>query len=233
MPKRTMPVTYVRRVRPRTGRYAFKKNIKKQRYRRNRRRSKIPYGMPSRRIVKLRYCESQQYASILTAGVWSLIYQSSLYDPLQSAGGHQPLYYDQLCTTFASYRVFGIKYRIIVSRLNDTGADTVLVVRTSGTTTPDSNSSTAREKRGSKYRVCPAGENKVISGYMSVRKTLGIKKVDLGNAIYQAKTNANPNTMAYLIIEVFNDNATTTTCTVSVDLTYYAEMFDPVEVMQS
>lgn len=69
-------------------------------------------GFPARMRAKLRYNETFGLTS--TAGALNVytFYANALYDPNQSGGGHQPMYFDQFMAVYDHYKVIGAKVQV-------------------------------------------------------------------------------------------------------------------------
>lgn len=215
-----------RRKRPYTRRQPY-------RYRRRTNHLRMPLARPKSQRLKLKYCETDQSFSTAALAISSYIYQTSLFDPYVAVGGHQPMYFDQWAAIYSAYRVYGIGYRIQCTRLNDSAGSLTLLVRHSSSSTADSSSVTARERKNVKYTAVAAGTTKTITGYMSLAKTLGVPKSSIVDNIYGAPVTANPASMAYLLIEVMNDTGAALSCMLSIQLMYYCEMYFPIDVAGS
>lgn len=189
-------------------------------------------GVPTKLYTKLYYAESSLMVVTAASSNYFVI-QSSLYDPYSLAGGHQPLYFDQIAPTlYGNYRVYGFKYQIMAASDSSTSAN--LITFPSPVATSASNYYDARERPGAKQRIVVNGNTAKISGYVSVAKTLGVSKEDVRTEIsYTAAYNANPAIMANLIVQAFNSAATTININISWRVTYLVEFWNPTRVPTS
>lgn len=203
--------------------------LRKRMWRRNKRNKTVTaraYVPADRQMVRLRYADIMSW-SVPTGTLASTYkFQSSLYSP-RTAGGHQPLFYDQWCPTFYNrYRVFGIKYEFtfINPGINETWWCAVEHENTAVSTTSMQTlleRGIAKAKTGGQ-QYSPHNR-KVIRGYMDVAKTLGIpKKEVLEDSTFQAVYNTSPAKVAYLAPYIVHNNAGTATFDVIARLTYYA-----------
>lgn len=218
-----------------------KKPVRRVRRRRVYRRRKTPMykrpdqfrnGVPTKLHTKLNYAESS--IMIVTAASSNyFVIQSSLYDPYSLAGGHQPLYFDQIAPAlYGNYRVYGFKYQIMAASDSSTSAN--LITYPSPLASSAANYYDARERPGSKQRIVVNGSTAKITGYVSVAKTLGVSKEDVRTELsYSAAYNANPAIMANLIVQGFNGAATTININISWRVTYFVEFWNPTRVPTS
>lgn len=224
--------SYVRRRRA-TGRKRVYTRRQPRKYRLRANRLRMPFARPKSQRLKLKYCETDQSISVAALSVSNYTYQTSLFDPYTPAGGHQPMYFDQWSAIYQGYRVFGIGYRIQLTRLNDSAGSLTLLVRHSPSSTADTSSVTARERKNVRYVPVAAGTTRTITGYMSLARTLGVPKKSIYDNIYSATTSANPSSMAYLLIQTFNDTGAALSGMLAIQLMFYCEMYFPVDVTAS
>lgn len=111
-----------RRFRPRTRRFK-RRNYRRRprRYRRIRRRSIIraPVGIPQTYACKLRYAHDAIIDVAVGSSYDHVFRTNNVYDPDYSIGGHQPRFFDQLMTLYASCYVVGSVIRVRASNANN------------------------------------------------------------------------------------------------------------------
>lgn len=107
-----------------TGKYTTKALVKRrQKQRTTRNRTSVPAGLgfPKRMLMTNRYCET---GTLTTGGSGSLVtynYRAnSLYDPNQTGGGHQPMYFDQMMSIYNHWICIGSKITITWAQMPDT-----------------------------------------------------------------------------------------------------------------
>lgn len=215
---------YVRRYRRRV--------VRRRRMPMYRKPDQFKYGVPTKLFTRLNYAENS--LMIVTAASSNyFVIQSSLYDPYALAGGHQPLYFDQIAPTlYGNYRVYGFKYTIMASSDSSTSANMITFPSAVGTSA--ANFYDARERPGAKQRIVANGSTARITGYVSVAKTMGVSKEDVRTELsYTAAYNANPAIMANLIVQCFNTAATTININISWRVVYFVEFWNPARVSTS
>jgi len=184
-----------------------------------------------RLFTRLHYVQNLNGPS-MAAGVLNTVatYQTSLFDPDVSVGGHQPLWFDQYCPSmYTNYRVFAIKWSIIaVNRgINETW---YLSARNQNSSTPEASLQTLMERRDSRTRMASSvnGSNGTVrlSGYLSLAKVRGISPKDVStDNIYEAAYNANPAAMGYVLFYLQHLSSTPQTVfDFTIRLTYYCEL---------
>lgn len=183
--------------------------------------------------VRLKYVEqfSTAFPTSTITGIYT--YQSSLYDPRWSTGGHQPLYFDQYAALYKKYRVFGVKYRYTVMGAPSTGV--TIWVKVSSTSTGDTNLETLLERPD---RIINRGTDNngkiVVKGYSSVANGCAVKPAEVrNNPNFASDVTTNPATVMYIIPSLYHMTGANQTMTWTVELTYYAMFFDRVDIAGS
>lgn len=109
---------------------------KKRKYKRKpkrRRKSRLysmssPAGVPTKKVVSMRYCSNGTIAStsgILQVHVFSA---NNLYDPDVTGTGHQPMGHDTMATLYNHYVVLGSKITVQWGQVNTSGGTGNLMV---------------------------------------------------------------------------------------------------------
>lgn len=91
----------------------------RRRFRRRRRRMRIPrrrlppVGMPSKQLVRLRYCDEITLDPVAGAIQHYNLSANGMFDPdITAVLGHQPLYFDQYMANYDHYTVIGSRIRV-------------------------------------------------------------------------------------------------------------------------
>lgn len=219
----------------------MKKSFKRKSFRprrrktRRSRKSRIPrmpvIPFPNRRMVKLEYFEKQAFSIAYNTLSSGYIYQSSLYDPRYSVGGHQPLYYDELTAVYRKYRVFGISYDVQwVGRFDYA---TYVIMRAQSTPVLETDIQTVLERSVRAYKCGTVDTTTFrLRGYASVAKVLGIRDTSLkSDDWYSAETTTSPVRMIYLIPYIMHEHpSSAVTAQCNIRLTYHCEFFDRVAI---
>jgi len=181
-------------------------------------------------FTKLRYFEQSVEAIAANPNITAVsLFQTSLFDPNASLGGHQPLWFDQLCPgQYTNYRVYGFKYRIsIIARTNVDSMWTAFV-RHTNTTALDNNPRTASERVDTKRQDgTPQGGSKTkltFTGFVSLAKIRGISKERVrSDPEFEGSSTFNPPAMAYLHLGLYHTSGSTLSFDVTTKLEYYAK----------
>lgn len=167
---------------------------------------------------------------------------NSLFDPDNTGVGHQPMQYDQLTGIYRKYLVHACKVDLEFS--NPSG-DALYVGynvwnNSGGTATQPASSldlGNLTERRNAKMVpiVNSGNQTRKMSIYVPMATLMGVPRVvyksDRGQ--YAAAYNANPAVLAFLEILALDPNGGTTGCTVRMNFTYYAELYEMVPQTQS
>lgn len=197
--------------------------------------------VPLRTLTRLRYVETMSLN--ITGGVlavWKAI--ASLHDPNQTGVGHQPLWRDQYAAMYHRYRIHGIKYRMRVINFIANFVQVALLHRPStapnGTTSLD----TEMERRNCKRTAFLTGINApghytMFKGYLNCAKNEGMSRAEYtGNEQFEGNLggvggSTTPNRTS--IIELDFLSPSTGVINVVVDLTFYADLFSPIQTTGS
>ncbi len=224
-----------------------RRRFTKRNRRGNRRRRGPALVVPNQRFVTLRYMELVQ--PTLTAAVFNYIscHKSSLNQPNYGAGGHQPMWFDQMSLMFRFYRVFGIKYKYTIAATTSDETYRCVVKHQNAAaaelTTLDGYYA-AVERGHAKTRDGGSrnGANGkcIISGYMNVAKTLGVTKSEVSStASFRGETNnttaqfsgTDPSLQAFLGLYIHSLNGIK--LDIKTELIFFAKLYDLKEVIIS
>lgn len=201
---------------------------------RNKPRTVIVRGlslMPDRVLTTLLYAEPN--VSVVTGqpASFHIFRSNSLYDPNQTAGGHQPMGYDQWAAFYDQYIVH--KARIMIDVLIFSQAGFLSVTHSNDLTQP-TNMDQAFEMPYSKHLSVRAIDQSRarLSMSVSLKKFMGKPRLDYTDDAASIATD--PVSTNYFIIRAQSfDNVTNMNCSVSVRIVYYAEFFDRKQIGQS
>lgn len=220
---------YRRPYRRRRGRYPAKRTS------RTSVRIKSPSLIPDRYFCKLNYAEN--FSQNTTTSLFTRVYQSSLFDPRNAVGGHQPLGFDQMAALYDKYIVFGMRYDIQVYNDSSSPVDFAVVWKNVSTTT--TNFELLQERPYSDLHLISgnnAGRAKQrFRGYMSVAKMHGVaKKVINTDDKFNSTVTSDPSLMLYLhLYQIAHDGATSVFLDYMVKITYYACFYDRKPISSS
>lgn len=194
--------------------------------------SRMPVA--ERYFTKLNYSELITYTLSLPNTMSNYVFQTSIYDPDFTSTGHQPMWRDTLATMYNRYRVFGIKYTIAIKNTN-VSQMTWAYIKHSDNSTSETNPNALRERREGISVMLDSlnGRTNMVRGYLSITKAYGLSKKEFyDDDGFIAAIGANPAKMAYLHIYTLTMN-TTAIIHAQVDLQYYVEFMDRIDVGQS
>lgn len=190
------------------------RNVKRRRYSRKKLtiRKPIPFGIPQKKLVKLRYVESIQLNPGTVANAFHDFSTNSIYDPNSSVGGHQPLFHDQYANLYGRYTVLGSKCIVKCMPNSSTaqipGMWSVCINRVSNALSGKNSDDIIEQKYSSPYQVRSNGGNASFGGRdkpvvkkWSARKYLGLGRgTVINHADSQANFGANPAKQHYFTI---------------------------------
>lgn len=163
-------------------------------------------------------------------------YQSSIYDPQTSLGGHKPLWSNQLGDIYNKYRVHGIKYRFKCcnTNTNQLGWMYVLQSNTYYSFPTSTNTNTLAERRLCQRKsVTTTIQPVVIKGYMPTGRPWGLSKQEMkADEDFEAAIGANPVKMSFLNM-MFESMNTSAIFNVEVELKFFVEFHSRKEVTGS
>lgn len=194
--------------------------------------------VPTRSLVKFNYISNYQIQ--VNAGAYAQQYwQSSLYDPDYTLGGHQPLWHDQFAQLYRKYRVYGFKYHITLSNRADSAGNLVWghVSHVPSSFVSTTNIETEMERRLCKHKFTlqnNTGRGGFVSlkGYIPVAKTEGLGYKEFGgHEDYESNFGGNPTKTAKLVLGFYSPSVEMIRGIVR--LRFYAECYDPISVSGS
>lgn len=227
-------------VRPRTIRYKRRPKRyvvrRKKVYRRKYNRYNLTSSMtlvPLRKFVKMRYVERidlSAAAGVVGAYQW----QTSIYDPNKTGGGHQPYMRDQWATFYSFYRVWGMRYtiRVVQTATSNNGVTRFIISHLAYVDTLSVDQNTNEERPTCKHKARLDTYNDTTAtfyGYVSVPRVEGItKKEFMGDASYEAGIGSDPTKTSKLDVSIWNNNASGGTVMVFATIDYVVELWGRV-----
>lgn len=184
------------------------------------------YPVPRVQIVKLKYVDTYTLApagaDTGTALHW--IRANDLYDPDLTAGGHQPLGFDQHMAFYDNFTVVGSKIsaRFMTTSNTDTGQSVVGIIKSDVTTLPSNLRSTICEQPNTKYRMLTNGAaigKEWCQSSFSVKKDMRIS-APMAEPLIEGNATASPTLQYYFgLFAVTDDNTTDVPARVNVQVT--------------
>lgn len=258
MPKRTSKEAQSGdvQVTVRSKKGAERKKFKNKRFQNNPFSAVIGSGidaLPSKVFYKFKYCQTSQAITITNGVPAALSYKlNSLYDPDQAGIGHQPYLYDQYTSAsglnYQRWLVHACKWEIYhESQLQDNTAKgmTIYTVEyNKGGVSAPANAEKAIERSDRWMRVhcnntsgtvgvdVPVWPDPHMKGFIKMKNFFGRKLDPISDA---GQTSNDPTNVVYLNVFAWwpGNNVITATRYFTIRLTFYAQLYDRVQVAAS
>lgn len=188
----------------------------------------------ARLITKVKYVETVALSCSLTATSYEFRL-NSIFDPNYTGGGHQPLGHDQLATLYNRYRVFKCAWRIKAQSTGSNAPRIVVVPYGNSLTTLTFDRVAELPRAITRTLGINGASNGVqIAGHISLPNLSGETSTEFkGNSNNEALFGADPGEAMRLMILMDSPTGSSATAQVSVQLIYYVECFDPLNLAQS
>lgn len=167
-------------------------------------------------VTQLHYAKYSTPVLTGSASIFPVdMFQTSLFDPDASLGGHQPMWFDQVCPSmYTSYIVMGFWYNITIVARTNVDALWTVYVRHANTTVLDSSPQNALERIGTMTKFgTPQGGSKstvTMKGYLSTAKIRGLTMEKIRtDPQYEGTSIVNPAAMGYLHIGLYTPSGST------------------------
>lgn len=186
--------------------------------------------IPSRQILKMKYCQNVQ-TSVTNAYNWQFNL-NSIHDPDRTGTGHQPYGHDQLATLYNRYRVISVSY---VIQCYSTGAALRFGVVPANEPKVFTTMAEMAENPRAQYKLCVPGDTPpTIKGKVYLPALTGRNKTQyMSDDRYQAQFFASPSELAVLNMAALDLTEAGTSANWAVTLEYTVEVFDPNPLGQS
>lgn len=184
-------------------------------------------GLPSRKRVKLKYGESV-HLNIMGAQNHDFR-MNSLHDPDKTVTGHQPMAYDQWSALYNRYRVHAIKLEVTcVQGDNAEGASAMIALFPNPADVTVTSNYQVLEMQNSAYTFIgntSAGQSiSKLELYLDIKKVMGLNELDDD---YTAAVGANPVKSPVVTLWAENMAGISMDIQAVVEITYYAEFYEP------
>lgn len=193
---------------------------------------RAPTGLPDRTFVKLKYVDSFNLSSTSTLAL--AYYHSSMFDPLNTMGGHQPLGYDEYTQFYQKGCVLGMQ--VTLSGQCQTGTPTVFMYAGTSSAAP-ANIVSILEKPYVKHKsLKDSGDSKFsFTSYYSSAKIHGINKSEVMDTQYQETLGvSNPPVSWDITFGAQDADLTSAHVTKgTITIIFYACLFDRKRLVQS
>lgn len=193
-------------------------------------------GFSDTMYVRLKYAEEIRLFSGVTSYFTYTFRANSCYDPNYTAGGHQPMYFDQYSAIYSRYRVLGSAIKINAINSSATSASNLVLQSGTDHSVLTDLTTLLEQSRSHIARTIPIAQRYPmrIKSYVSTRKACGLNKKQVFDEDYSAAVTGNPNQIWYHNIMASSvDGSTAIDVRCMVLITYYVQFFDRVIQSQS
>jgi len=193
-------------------------------------------GFADAMFVKLKYVDRVPISSVAVSYAPYVFRGNSVFDPDQSLGGHQPLYYDQYAAIYEKYRVIGSSIRLDV--INTSGASALYYVCEPNTdvSTYTSVPQLLEQSRAYSPKIVPIAQRvpSRFTRYATTRGVLGLTKAQSMDDDYCSTVGANPTQQWFwnLLFQSM-DGTTVVGAEMMVKIVYYVQFFERNLIVQS
>lgn len=182
----------------------------------------LEWGFPNSIITTLRYCDVKTLTSTTSATTSTLFRANGIFDPDYTAGGHQPMFYDQWAAIYNYYTVLGSKIKVIFKGTSD--YSTVVCLQGSSTTSLSSGVATFLEQNNGVHTIVGPKTNQatVLTMTYSPNENMGQDVKDDGSSMTAvgADPSAGEGTYYFGILAATSDAASTSTLDILVEIEY-------------
>ncbi len=197
-----------------------------------------PLPFPERHRCALSYSELNKLTCSAATLTSFYYWQTSLYDPRGSAGGHQPLYFDQLSAIYSRYRIDAVQYEVSFD-ITDAGSATAVsgygYLAAQKIATFDSDVELLEERPYTNRKAISLYTGPTImKGRLLPHKVLGVTKQRyMNDDQYTATVGANPTLMMFMTPYVWNQGSTSYSTSFRIKLTFECTFFELTTVAKS
>lgn len=196
-----------------------------------------PAGVPTQKVVKMRYCDKQTItctSGILNTYVFSA---NSIHDPNTTGVGHQPMGHDTMASLYNHYVVLGSRITIRWAQLGSTTANDMMVgcyLNDDSATSYSTFTSIVEARKGHyKFLVQQRNQQITMCNY-SAKRFFNVKDVKDNLDRLGAAVNSNPTESAKFICWAESrDGTTTNTATLIVTIDYIVAFSEPADLLPS
>jgi len=188
------------------------------------------FGFPDQMTSTLRY--SQYFFQNSASGAMTVtpIHANSMYDPYQPAGGHQPMYYDNLMLIYNHWVV--LKATMKITWVGTTTSEVPCVVGVyvnDDATTVPSGYTAACEQSSARFSIMPSSATDlpvtIYAPPYDAVKTFGPNP--MGNSALRGAAGSNPTeTNFWSVFMAVIDGSSTASAYCKIDVTYTAVFFE-------
>jgi len=192
-------------------------------------------GFPKKILIKHRYAQAVGITASTGTLVSTRISANGMYQPI--AGGHQPMYFDQMSTMYDHYCVIGSKIKVIAAADSSSSLTKPVIIGlyvNDDTTGYVTNIQAVQEFQQGKTAVLNFNATKPVSLTAKWSAKKYFSKNPLANSELQGSPSANPSEQSYFQICAQDiTQAVNATIDVWVEVTYIAIWKELIDVAQS
>ncbi len=158
---------------------------------------------------------------------------NSLFDPDYTGTGHQPRYFDQYSAMYSKYKVLSSSINVSASNYSTSSSVIMTVTPHSEVLTLTSYPAAAEQPLTKRTQQIPIstrqGARNSVRASASTQTILGLNNAQLQSEDYSALTGANPISVWYWNIGLFNPQGANVSVTLDLEIRYVAVLYDRVD----
>lgn len=232
-----MPRRFTRRRFARRRAPVRKRIFRRRRGARTTKMTRGPATISDRIIVRMKYVAFETMTTSTASD--HLFNLNSIFDPDRTGIGHQPLGHDQWANFYSKYRVFATKIRVSAMRTDNTILGGVFGFFPSNNTSAATTVNVFQEQPRARWKGIAqgAGMGKVnLRANYSLPKVIGQTSAQYrsGDTQYPGVFGASPNELIILhVVGASIDQITQISFHYSIEIDYFVELFDRLQLGQS
>lgn len=182
------------------------------------------FGLPNRLEVKHRYTDRNTLTSTTGALQQQLFRANGMFDPYQTGGGHQPMYFDEMAALYDHFTVLKSVATFTITGVAGNSVSSTVCVYLDDDTTPHTTIAASCEDSTAVWKHIGPGtggaNDRVVLRKWWTAKSFGPQALDNDNL--QGTGSSDPTEQTLFCLMFAANVAGTTTIDYSVDITYYA-----------
>lgn len=197
-------------------------------------------ALPNQQFFKLKYDGILTYSNSSMNNISYLFRLNDLYDPDYSGGGHQPFYFDQLCTTYTNFYVYGSSIAITCSPASLQVPLFFSVTPYISSTYTINDYTEVMENKRARYAIQPVGSQitKTIKSFAKTSSVLSVSSKEiLNDDKYKCTASSSPTNQCYWHIKYgpldYNTYIGATQIMFNVKIVYYVRCALLLDITQS
>jgi len=190
------------------------------------------------KFVTFKYSDIYPFSLATVTGTNQVMNLNSIYDPDRTGTGHQPYGFDSLAALYARYRVWAVKWKVtfhagslayFAAVLPSNGALATAV------TNQQSFTLACESPRSVAISQSQGANSTIVEGSLNLNDLNGttIQEYMADDRFQGTTSGSGPSEVILLNIPSYNNNGTTVTFDIMIELEYLCELHDPFMLAQS